>query len=44
MSHPAFANLPFLLEVPGIDGHGPDRENIERLKQIRDEVGAPGPG
>ena len=44
MSHPAFAKLPFLLEVPGIEGHGPDRENVDRLKRIRDEVGAPGPG
>jgi hypothetical protein len=43
MSHPAFARLPFILEVPGIDDHGPDRENVERLKKIREAVGAPGP-
>ncbi len=43
MSHPAFAKLPFLLEVPGIEGHGPDAQNVARLKRIRDEVGAPGP-
>ena len=43
MSHPAFAEVPFILEVPGIDGNGPDRENLERLKRIRDEVGAPKP-
>jgi deoxyribonuclease-4 len=43
MAHPAFANLPFVLEVPGIDDQGPDRENVDRLKQIRDAVGAPGP-
>jgi deoxyribonuclease-4 len=44
LSHPAFAQLPFFLEVPGFEGHGPDRENIDRLKRIREEVGAPGPG
>ncbi|MEZ4552380.1 MAG: deoxyribonuclease IV [Dehalococcoidia bacterium] len=30
--------LPMLLEVPGIDGKGPDLENIRRLKALRDEV------
>jgi deoxyribonuclease-4 len=43
MSHPAFRDLPFLLEVPGIDDKGPDKENVDRLKRIRAEVGAPGP-
>lgn len=43
MSHPAFADVPFLLEVPGIDGNGPDKENIDRLKKLRAEVGAPTP-
>ena len=38
MSHPAFADVPFLLEVPGIDREGPDVENIQRLKRLRDEV------
>lgn len=42
MSHPAFAQVPFLLEVPGIDGKGPDRENLDRLKKLRTEAGAPG--
>jgi deoxyribonuclease-4 len=42
MAHPAVANVPFLLEVPGIDGKsGPDAENIERLKRLRTEAGAP---
>lgn len=40
LSHPAFAAVPFLLEVPGIDDQGPDRENVERLKAIRAAVGA----
>ncbi|MGH2607837.1 MAG: deoxyribonuclease IV [Tepidiformaceae bacterium] len=38
MSHPAFAGIPFLLEVPGIDKKGPDAENITRLKRIRDQI------
>jgi deoxyribonuclease-4 len=38
MSHPAFAGIPFLLEVPGMDKKGPDAENIIRLKRIRDEI------
>ncbi|MFN0095897.1 MAG: deoxyribonuclease IV [Dehalococcoidia bacterium] len=41
MAHPAFANVPFLLEVPGIEDKGPDSENVERLKRLRSEVGAP---
>jgi deoxyribonuclease-4 len=40
LSHPAFAEIPFLLEVPGIDDHGPDKENVERLKALRAEAGA----
>lgn len=43
LSHPAFGGLPFILEVPGIDGGGPDKENVDRLKKIREEVGAPAP-
>jgi len=35
MSHPAFADVPFLLEVPGYDNEGPDRANVETLKRIR---------
>jgi len=41
MRHPAFQDVPFLLEVPGLDGKGPDRPNIELLRQIRDEVADP---
>ena len=44
LAHPAFRDVSLLLEVPGIEGDGPDEENIERLKRIRKEVGAPGPG
>lgn len=40
MGHPAFANVPFLLEVPGFEGKGPDRRNVDILKEIRMRVGA----
>lgn len=43
LAHPAFAHVPFFLEVPGIEGTGPDVGNVNRLKAIRDGVGAPGP-
>lgn len=39
MAHPAFRDVPFLLEVPGFDGNGPDAQNIQRLKRIRRELG-----
>ncbi|HEU4758776.1 MAG TPA: deoxyribonuclease IV [Dehalococcoidia bacterium] len=38
MAHPAFADVPFLLEVPGFANQGPDRENLEVLKEIRAAV------
>lgn len=43
MSHPAVRDVPFLLEVPGLDNKGPDEENVMRLKRIREELGIPGP-
>ena len=39
MGNPAFLDVPFLLEVPGFEGKGPDRQNIDILKKIRQEVG-----
>jgi deoxyribonuclease-4 len=39
MGHPAFLDIPFLLEVPGFEGNGPDRYNVETLKEIRERVG-----
>ena len=39
MAHSAFRDVPFLLEVPGQDKKGPDKENLDRLKAIRDELG-----
>jgi len=38
LSHPSFAEIPFLLEVPGIEDHGPDKENVEILKSLRAAV------
>ena len=41
MGHPAFRDVPFVLEVPGPDKKGPDKENLDRLKAIRTELGIP---
>ena len=38
MGNPAFQDAPFLLEVPGFEGKGPDRQNIDILKKLRREV------
>ncbi len=35
MSHPAFQDVPFLLEVPGFTNEGPDKPNVDILKEIR---------
>ena len=43
MSHSAFRDVPFLLEVPGTDGTGPDAKNIKRLKALRKEIGIEAP-
>jgi deoxyribonuclease-4 len=37
-AHPAFADLPFLIEVPGFGNLGPDKENLDILKSIRSEA------
>ena len=39
MGDPAFAEVPFFLEVPGFEGNGPDKRNIDVLKAIRKQVG-----
>ncbi len=31
---PALQNIPFILEVPGIEGGGPDKPNVEKLKEL----------
>jgi hypothetical protein len=40
VAHRAFKDVPFLLEVPGMDGKGPDQQNVDLLKALRDEAGA----
>ena len=38
LSHEAFSEVPFYLEVPGYDKGGPDQPNVDALKAIRDRV------
>jgi deoxyribonuclease-4 len=37
LARPELRDVPFILEVPGIDGAGPDRPNVDVLKRLRDE-------
>ena len=34
LSHPRLQGLPALLEVPGKDGHGPDADEVRKLKEL----------
>ena len=34
VNHPKLQNIPFILEVPGYEGKGPDLENVNRLKKL----------
>ncbi|HUZ88473.1 MAG TPA: deoxyribonuclease IV [Candidatus Acidoferrales bacterium] len=34
LSEPSLSSLPFILEVPGFDGFGPDRQNLEILRRL----------
>ena len=38
MGHAAFRDVPFILEVPGFEKNGPDKENVDRLKAVRAAV------
>ena len=38
MGHPAFRDVPFVLEVPGFEKKGPDKQNLDRLKEIRTKL------
>ena len=41
VGHDAFSDVPFILEVPGSDKKGPDKDNVDRLKSIRARLPAP---
>jgi deoxyribonuclease-4 len=34
LAHPPFQELPALLEVPGKDGHGPDADEVRKLREL----------
>jgi deoxyribonuclease-4 len=34
VNHPKLSHLPLILEVPGLDGTGPDNENISRVRNL----------
>ncbi len=34
INHPKLKHLPLILEVPGFDGHGPDKRNIDIVKSL----------
>ncbi len=35
LAHPSFQGLPAILETPGPDGHGPDAEELRRLRELQ---------
>ena len=39
LANPAFKDVPFYLEVPGYEGEGPDKPNVDKLKAIRAQFG-----
>ena len=38
LAHPAFQELPAILETPGPDGHGPDAAELARLRKLHGGV------
>src|SRR5439155_14906766 len=36
LSHPRLQELPVLLEVPGVDGHGPNADELRKLRELHD--------
>ena len=38
LGHPALQGLPAIIEVPGMDGSGPDLENMTRLRRLHEEA------
>ncbi|MGD9573310.1 MAG: deoxyribonuclease IV [Thermoleophilia bacterium] len=37
LGHPALQGLPVILEVPGLEGKGPDPENMARVRRLHEE-------
>jgi deoxyribonuclease-4 len=44
MSHPRLQGLPALLEVPGKDGHGPDADEVRKLRELHQRSSKKGAG
>jgi len=40
LAHPKLQELPAVLEVPGADGHGPNAEEIRKLRDLHDRASA----
>jgi deoxyribonuclease-4 len=40
LAHPKLQHLPAVLEVPGADGHGPNAEEIRRLRELHGRASA----
>jgi deoxyribonuclease-4 len=38
VAHPAFQHVPFYLEVPGFENKGPDAQNVQTMKDIRERL------
>ena len=34
LNHPLLKKLPFIIETPGFDNHGPDKKNLDTLKEL----------
>ena len=38
IGHSAFKEVPFFLEVPGFENKGPDKQNVDILKDMRSRL------
>ena len=41
VGHAAFRDVPFYLEVPGYENKGPDAQNVQAMKEIRERLSIP---
>src|SRR5215210_8063664 len=41
LAHPAFQHLPAYLEVPGADKHGPDADEVRKLRELHERWAPP---